>query len=649
MTASPMSAPMQIGPLHLRNRLVATAHGSGAVAGGLPQPGDDAYWRRCASGGAAMVIAGGTVVSPESANRIGNTTEAWRPDAVPGLRRRAAAVAGEGAVPVCQLVHLGRETLGAQIWGHPIAPSALRSPREPVAARTMTEDDIDRVVRDFVVSAEHARAAGFPAVELHAAHGYLLAQFLSPASNIRADANTLDGRGRILHRLHSAITSACADLVVGVRVSLDGAEEAGLDIDGLCAVLSTLEMFDYVSVTAGVRTTYVRDMATTAPPLAPHIPRLRAATTKPLLVAQAIRTRRQIEAALRAGADLVGMARPFIADPMFADKMIRGDDHAIRPCVSCNEDCRTFTPTLLCSVDPTLGPPGTDARPAAPLRFGPKTVRTRRVAIVGAGPAGLESALRLAHSHDTTLFEASPHIGGQLRLAAQAPHRAGWSRLLRFYEDNLDGVTLRLGQRVTPEQLDDFDEAIIATGAKETVTAGSSSSSSAILDRHRVWPGNRVIVVDDGFGYWTTVGAIESALAVGADVTVLIPGPSFAPTIPDESRAQLLRRLAGAPVEFIVEAALTDVRRDGAKTVVSYRHLLSGRESRLHGDHAIVVGQRVASEWRPFERRARHARIQVIGDALVPRRVAHAIAEGHAAARAIITGSAAEQPTAHTT
>ncbi|MBY8861320.1 NAD(P)-binding protein [Nocardia sp. CA2R105] len=634
-----LSAPLRIGALRLANRLVATAHGSGAVAGGLAQPGDDEYWRRCAAGGAAMVIAGGTVVSPESTNRIGNTTEAWRPEALPGLRRRAAAIAQEGAIPVCQLVHLGRETLGAEIWGHPIGPSALRSPREPVRARTMTEADIDRVVDDFVVSARHAAEAGFAAVELHAAHGYLLAQFLSGASNHRADADTIAGRVRILHRLHAAIADACADLVLGVRVSIDGADEAGLDIDGLCELLPLLEMFDYLNVTAGVRTTYVRDMATDVPPLLTHGARLRAATTRPLLVSQAFRSRSDIESALDAGADLVGMARPFIADPQIAEKLLRGDDAAIRPCVSCNEDCRTFTPALLCSVNPDLGPGGSGDRPATPLRLGRRPGPGNRVAIIGAGPAGLEAALRLAPTHDVTLFEAGSHIGGQLRTAAQAPHRDGWARLLRFYQDNIGAATLKLGHSARPADLDGFGEIIIATGATEMSTQGACSATEVILDRDRIGPGNRVVVADDGFGYWATIGAVESALAAGAaEVTVLVPGPAFASSIPAESRVQLRKRLVGHPVTLVVEAApvtVTPAPEATSQTVLTYRNILSGSTSELVCDRFIAVGERVARDWQPFVQELPHTRIQVIGDAAVPRRVAHAIAEGYAAAETI--------------
>lgn len=637
MLSPHMSSPLRIGPLTLRNRLVATAHGSGVVSAGAAQPGDDDYWRRCAAGGAAVVIAGGTVVGRGSGNRTGNITDASDPAGLPGLGRRARAIAAEGAIPVCQLVHLGRETLGAEIWEHPVAPSDIRSPREPVRARVLSGDDIDEIVAAFVAGSRHAAEAGFAAVELHAAHGYLLAQFLSAASNTRPEATTVGGRAAILHRLHTAITAACPELVLGVRLSIDGAEEAGTDTDGLCELLPLLGMFDYVNVTVGVRTTYVRDMATAAPPLLPVLHRLRAATDRPLLVCQAFRTRADIEAALAAGADLVGMARPFIADPDFAAKLLRGDDSRIRPCVSCNEDCRSFTPVLLCSVNPALAPPGHSARPARPLRFGRAPDRMARVAIVGAGPAGLEAALRLAPARDVTLFEASRWVGGQLRIAAQAPNRTGWAALLRYYRDNLAGVSLELGYRVRPADLTDFDEVIVATGATETATPGTATTTAALIDPWQIWPGDRVVVVDDGFGYWPALGVVEAALAGGASqVTVLVPGPAVAASIPAESRVQLRQRLSGAPVDFVVEAAVSEISHEEPETVVTYRNLFSGRITRLTCDRVVVAGERRATDHGPFQRELPDVRVQVIGDTLVPRRVAHAVAEGCAAATAVI-------------
>src|SRR5215216_1875273 len=181
--------PFELAGLHLRNRIVGTAHGAGIVEDGLALPADADYWRRRAAGGAAMLTIGGTVVAPESTWRRRITTEAWRPEAVPGMAARAEAIRAEGAVAACQLVHLGRETTGAEQWFHPVAPSAARSPREPTRPRPLSAGEVDAVVEGFRVSAVNAAQAGFQVIELHAAHGYLLAQFLSAATNPGSSAD----------------------------------------------------------------------------------------------------------------------------------------------------------------------------------------------------------------------------------------------------------------------------------------------------------------------------------------------------------------------------------------------------------------------------------------------------------------------------
>ena len=187
--------------LTLRNRLVGTAHGRGILEDGLPLPEDAEYWRRRAAGGAAMLTVGGTVVAPESTWRRRITTEAWRPEAVPGMAARAEAIRAEGAVAACQLVHLGRETTGAEQWFHPVAPSAVRSPREPTRPRPLSAGELDAIVEGFRVSAVNAAEAGFQVIELHAAHGYLLAQFLSAATNRRPGAGRRrTARDRRAHR-----------------------------------------------------------------------------------------------------------------------------------------------------------------------------------------------------------------------------------------------------------------------------------------------------------------------------------------------------------------------------------------------------------------------------------------------------------------
>jgi 2,4-dienoyl-CoA reductase (NADPH2) len=522
-------------------------------------------------------------------------------------------------------VHLGRETNGAEQWSHPVAPSDVRSPREPTRPRSLSAGEHDAIVEGFVRSAVNAADAGFQVIELHAAHGYLLAQFLSATTNPGLKAAE---RLAIVARIVREIRSSAPDVVVGIRLSMG--EEGGLAPE-LLPHLDALT--DYVNLTVGVRTTYVRDMATEAPPLLGDIGRLRQLVDGPLLISHAFRTPDTIDAALAAGADLVGVARALIADPDMPRKLLGGRAADIRPCVACNEDCRAFDPVLLCSVNPELGPPGADRRPATPLVVRRAAEPTGgRVAIVGAGPAGLECALALAGHTDVVLFDAREAIGGQLAVAAAAPNRHGWRALLDFYSHAVEGVQLRLGSPVRADDLAGFDEVVLAIGSAEVLPdlpgiERALASSAAIGTR---LSGRSLLVVDDGFGWWPCASAVELGVQAGFErITVATPGAAFGGSLPPEGRVQLLARLRGAPLEIRPFTALTSLA-DGTAVLTN---TISGTAATVPADTVIVVGERVAHDWRALV--PAEGTVRVIGDALVPRKASHAIAEGRAAAESI--------------
>ena len=635
MTAA-ATDPLRVGHLSLRNRLVGAPHASGLVRDGLALPGDEEYWARVARGGVAMATIGGTVVAPESTYRGGNVYEAYREEAIPGLRARADAIRAGGAVAVQQLVHLGRETLGAPGWYAPVAPSPVRSPREPTAPRSLTRPQVGDVVEAFVHSATNVAEAGYDGVEVHAAHGYLVAQFLSAETNLRDDeyGGDLAGRMRLLDEIVAGIRSIGSPLAVGVRLSV----EPGLDISALAEIAAALgDRVDWISLTVGPRGEYVRDMATDSPPLLGAFGPVRDAAVVPLIVGQAFRLRDHVDQALAEGADLVALARPLIADPELPRKLLEGRGRDVRPCVSCNEDCRLFEPILLCTVNPDLAMPGESRRRAAPIVL-QDGGGDGEVALVGGGVAGLECALTLARAgRPVTLFETGVELGGGVALAARAPNRAGWRRILDYYLAGIDatGVEVRLGSPATG--LGEFGEIVVASGAEEIlpqVDGGDRAQRSSDVIANGVDTAEHVVVVDDGFGWWPCVSAVEVALEAGATVTVLTPSGAFAMGIPAEARTQLQARLVGRRLEarsFVV----ADAVEDGAVLV---RNRYSDAVERVPADLVVFVGERGPVE--PGVELPSGARVQLIGDAVVPRRVAHAIAEGRAAADAILGGSA---------
>jgi len=629
---TPLGATLELGPgLTLKNRFVATAHAPGMVADGIPLRAEARYWGRVARGGPAMVIVGGTAVSPPGTGRRGNICQAWRADALPGQAARAEAISDGGAIPILQLVHLGRETLGAEQFHPPVAPSPVRSPRELTRPLALTESGVAAVVADFSVAALQALDAGFAGIELHAAHGYLLAQFLSPVANPYDDA---ERRLAPVLAILAAVREQRPDAPVGIRLSVGDEADCGLSIAEIGEVAMRLgEQIAWVNLTVGMRNDYVQDMATAAPPLLEDLARLRSLIGQPLIASQAFRTPAEMESARAAGADLVGVARPLIADPDFPSKILAGRTEAVRPCVSCNEDCRAFDPTLLCSVNPDLAPPGLTERPAAPVHVRTRDrAALRRIAVVGAGPAGLEAATTLAGTRGArvTLWERSATIGGALAVATAAPHRHGWQRLLDFYAAALvaGGVEVRLAEEATSEDLADADAVILGVGADELRpdwdAAGETllSSEALIAGSAALGRPQHVIVVDDGAGWWPTVSSVELAVAAGAfRVSVVTPGTAFAGAIPLESRGQLAPRLRD--LDLHVHALSTPVSGGAGRLELE-------RGAVLEADAVIVVGERRARDWAHL---ATAATVIAIGDGVVPRKAAHAIAEGRRAAR----------------
>ncbi len=636
--------PFTLGGHVLRNRLVATAHATAAVADGAPTAEDVAYWRRLAEGGAGMVVTGGTAVAPESTLPMRYLTEAWRPETVDAVRRRAEAISGRGALAVAQLVHLGRETLGAGTYYPPVSAAAVRSPREAAAPRPLSTAEARGVVEAFRISAGHSVEAGFHGVELHAGHGYLLAQFLSRTNNRRTDE--YGDRIALLAQVIEAIRDETGEgAVLGVRVSVEPGADSGLGLDDLLELLPRLYAaapFSYANITTGVRNTYVPGMATTRPPLLDSVRRLRAAVRAPLLISQGFRSATDIEAALVAGADLVGMARPFIADPDFARKAISGEERSIRPCTGCNEGCRTFEPTGSCAVNPDLAPPGAERRPALPLLVARPGTRARTgsdaVAVLGAGPAGMEYAMTAAGAGVVvTVYDPAPEAGGQARLASLAPHRPGWQTFVDYQRERLADLGVRMLLGVSPDagELAGYGRVVLATGAEEAVVPIPGElptvTSTDFLRRHRelVAGAPRIAVLDDGFGWWQGISAVECAIAAGAaEVTLITPGNGFATGLSAENRTQLLHRLAGAPLR--VRALWTAV--ESAVGGLHLRHELDGRTVEAAADLLVTVGERLARrpEWAPEP----HQTVHAIGDCLVPRRIAHAVGEGRAAALA---------------
>jgi 2,4-dienoyl-CoA reductase (NADPH2) len=643
MTAfSRLFAPFDRGRLKSATRLAILPHGTAMVRDGNLTDDDIAYYAARAGAGIGLVIAGAAIASPTTSLRVRNLFEAWEERNIDMLGRRARAVTANGARMLVQLVHLGREFTGSDSEFPPVAPSPQRSPRDPYPPHELSEPEISAIITDFARSAANIVASGCDGVELHAAHGYLFAQFLSPAVNRREDrwGGSPEKRMRFLLATIAAIRErAGSGFVLGVRLSADEETPDGLGVRDTVAIgqaLAATGAVDYLNITIGLRGAYVKDATWPEAPAAGAASIVKRECGLPVILGQKIISPEKAEQLLtEEAADFIGAARAFIADPAFAEKARRGHASRIRPCIGLNQDCRAFVPHLHCAVTPETG---RETRPDfAPLVAARER---RRVAVVGGGPAGMEAArVAASRGHEVTLFEADAGLGGQFLLAASLPGRGQLRRIVDHLAGELrhEGVRVELGAPVaTGTRLSGFDAAIFATGAAacplpaEPPGPGTCSWFDVLTDNVPApTGGGRAVFADDGGGFWFTYGVAEKLALAGWHVTIATPSAMLAANIPHESVGPLLARLGRHRVAYRV---LCVAERSGSQEAL-LTNLGSGEDETLPCDLFVVQTGRRANPTPAGT--SPELPVTLVGDCLTPRRISHAIFEGNRAGRAI--------------
>lgn len=634
-TAFPhLFSPFRLGPVNLQNRIVMLPHGTSMLRDGAITQDDIAYYRARVVTRPGMMITGAAVVHPGSARRLRTLVETYSEHALPGLAKRAAVIRSFGTAAIGQLVHLGRETIGYETDIPPVAPSAVRSSRDPYPPHVLDDAEIVELVEAFVLSAHNLQRTGHDGVELHAAHGYLIAQFLSPAANQRTDAwgGDAERRFRFLRDIIAAIRERCgADFLVGVRLSADEETGDGLEVGDTLRIVDQLQAMaavDYLSITLGVRGAYVKDVTQPEATAVRVASIIKAHCDIPILVGQRIARPDLAEATIADDqADLVGMARAFIADPIWVEKARDGRVAQIRPCIGVNQDCRAFAPHLHCAVNPQAG-----RERVAPFATLEEAAKVKSIAIIGGGPAGLEAA-RMARlrGHKVQVFEQSDGLGGQFLYASSLPHRQGLRRLLDFYQDEIRrlAIPVSLNRLVMgPEDLPGpFDEVILATGAvasplPEIFSDRSVCSWFDILSEGAPQPKGegRAVMVDDGTGFWWNYGVAEMLMEAGWSLTYVTPSAAIGHQIPVESLGPLLARLGRGSTRFLPLTQLLGVEAGIAKLV----NVTSGTEEELPAELIVVQTGRRSCALQP----AFGGRATAVGDCLTPRRMANAVFDG---------------------
>lgn len=545
-TAYPhLLSPLDLGFTTLKNRVIM-----GSMHTGL----EDRFWnygklaafyRERARGGAGLIVTGG--ISP---NRQGwllpfGGTLNFRADVL-NHRRVTRAVHEEGGKILLQILHAGRYGYQPLV----VSASNVKSPISPFRPRALTARGIESTIAAYVRCATLARRAGYDGVEVMGSEGYLINQFLCARTNRRTDAwgGSIENRMRlpveIVRRIRAAVGR---EFIVMVRHSVLDLVDGGNTWDEVVQVAQALENAGATILNTGYgwHEARIPTIVTSVPraAFASVAARLRDAVRIPVVASNRINMPADAEQLLAEGsADLVSMARPFLADPDWVNKAAAGHADRINTCIACNQACLDHTfanKRATCLVNPR-------ACHETELVYTP-TRQRKRIAVVGAGPAGLSAATVAAQrGHAVTLFDALERIGGQFNIAMRIPGKEEFAETIRYFGRQLalTGVELRLGQRVTREELvaAGYDDVIVATGVtmrRPRIEGVAHPKVLSYLDvlRDRAPVGPRVAIIGaGGIGFDTAEFLVHDANAPrpqpvadwagewGVDLDVAAPG-----------------------------------------------------------------------------------------------------------------------------
>lgn len=501
-----------IGRLRLRNRLIqAPMHTLFASNFGEVTDRLIAYHATRARGGVGMIILENTAVNWQVGRAAGNPVRIDDNRFIAGLHDLVEAVHREGALMATQLHHAGRQNMGSNIegGGPPVAPSPIQSKVGGDPPRELTIPEIKDIVQEFAEGARRTVAAGFDAVEIHGSHGYLLTQFLSPATNQRTDeyGGSFENRCRMPLEVVRAVREAVGDdFPVMYRISLEERTENGMGAEEGVEFCSLIEPYvDAIDVTAGIYESmeWIFTMQGVNPgSLLGLAKAVKERVNVPVIGISRLGWALDDAAqAIEAGElDFVSMARTQLTDPELVNKTRKGQHRRVRRCIACNECVGGFLFQgwrTQCVINPELGNESRLSELMHPVG------QRKRVLIVGGGPSGCEAARVAARrGHEVSLIEYAHRLGGQLR-AASAPEfkRREMEALIDFYEVELEhlGVRVDLNTEATEELLaDGYDLVLLATGMVAPNPPGSAIDAIDVLTTRELPDGDLITVVGSG-------------------------------------------------------------------------------------------------------------------------------------------------------
>ncbi|MFZ5916457.1 MAG: FAD-dependent oxidoreductase [Chloroflexota bacterium] len=564
------------------------------------------YYEARARGGVGYIVVNATVVSEPSGRSHPNQTRITDDKYIPGLKQLVDVIHAYDVKTSIQLYHAGRQRYGLVAGPPTLSPSGIPDPVRKDPTRAITVAEIETLVEEYAQAARRAQAAGFDGVEVHCAHGYLLAGFLSPFQNRRTDeyGGSVWNRSRIVRQIFERIRAVAGDdLLLQVRINghdyvnggntLEDAQEiakilvdAGAEVVHVSAGMAPSGQYTFLpaAIPQGYNV-YLAEGIKEA--VGPHVPVIAVGAIEDPVFAEKVLAETNI--------DLVAVGRPLFADPEWPNKAREGRLAEIRPCLRCSKSAGVWPEDMRCTVNAAVGQEAAFEAGLLP------TDAPKKVLVVGAGPAGLEAArLATLRGHSVTLIDEADQIGGKVLLAMIPPDKDKQKKWLDYYAHEMArlGVRLELGREVTARDVDALnpDVVIVATGGRPLLPKsiqgldqpGVVTADDVLLGRAQV--GQSVAIVGgSSMGIETAEFILQQP---GKRVVVVEMMHTILMDISHDAELALLDKLIDKDFRYLTSTLVTGVERSDGKLNLCVRRY--ARKDRLTGFDTVVMAVGVA-------------------------------------------------------